>query len=165
MVAVLVAVLPPVVVGVTAPALDGGLLYLQRQAQSVADAAALAGAYQIDNGSGNGVFIDNTGGGTINLSGTGTISLKPMRTGTYAGITIFRDRTNSAGATMSGGSNISNTGTFRFPGSTVTLSGTGSVGVMGAQFIVEDLTFSGTSGVKVNFDTSVVSSSILALVQ
>ncbi len=52
MVAVLVAVLLPVVVGTMALALDGGLLYLQRrQAQSVADAAALAGAYQLYNGS------------------------------------------------------------------------------------------------------------------
>ena len=31
---------------------------------------------------GNGVLIYNTGGGTINLSGTGTISLSPMTTGT-----------------------------------------------------------------------------------
>ncbi len=52
MVAVLVALLMPVVVGVMALSLDGGLLYLQRrQAQSAADAAALAGAYQLYNGS------------------------------------------------------------------------------------------------------------------
>jgi Flp pilus assembly protein TadG len=52
MVVVLVAVLLPVIVGVMALALDGGLLYLQRrQAQSVADAAALAGAYQLYHGS------------------------------------------------------------------------------------------------------------------
>ena len=52
MVAVLVALLLPVVVGVMALSLDGGLLYLQRQkAQSAADAAALAGAYQLYNGS------------------------------------------------------------------------------------------------------------------
>ncbi len=45
-VAAVVALLTPVVVGVTALTLDGGLLYLQRrQAQSIADAAALAGAY------------------------------------------------------------------------------------------------------------------------
>src|SRR5579883_2578886 len=51
-VAALVAVLLPLIVGVLALALDGGILYLQRQtAQSVADAAALAGAYQIYNGS------------------------------------------------------------------------------------------------------------------
>src|ERR1700758_2708267 len=52
MVAVMVAVLMPVVVGVMALSLDGGLLYLQRQkAQSAADAAALAGAYRLYNGS------------------------------------------------------------------------------------------------------------------
>src|SRR5579883_3412852 len=51
-VAALVAVLLPLIVGVLALALDGGILYLQRQtAQSVADAAALAGAYQLYNGS------------------------------------------------------------------------------------------------------------------
>ena len=51
-VAALVALLLPVVVGVMALSLDGGLLYLQRrQAQSTADAAALAGAYQLFNGS------------------------------------------------------------------------------------------------------------------
>src|SRR3954462_7315996 len=51
-VAALVSVLMPVIVGVMALTLDGGMLYLQRQtAQSVADAAALAGAYQLYNGS------------------------------------------------------------------------------------------------------------------
>lgn len=45
-VAAVVALLTPVVVGVSALTLDGGLMYLQRrQAQSIADAAALAGAY------------------------------------------------------------------------------------------------------------------------
>ena len=47
-VAVLVALLLPVIIGVTALGLDGGLLFLQRrQAQSIADAAALAGAYSM----------------------------------------------------------------------------------------------------------------------
>ena len=115
--------------------------------------------------SGNGVFIYNTGGGAINLSGTGNISLNPMSSGTYAGITVFQDRSNSAGANMSGGSNIKNTGTFYFPGSAVTMSGTSGVGVMGAQFIVKTLTFSGTTTIKVNYDNSVASFSSLALVE
>ncbi len=51
-VAALTALLMPVVVGAMAVTLDGGLLYLQRrQAQSIADASALAGAYAIYNGS------------------------------------------------------------------------------------------------------------------
>lgn len=50
MVAVLVAVLLPVIVGTMALALDAGVLYLQRrQAQSTADAAALAAAYNYYN--------------------------------------------------------------------------------------------------------------------
>ncbi len=45
-VASVVALLTPVIVGVSALTLDGGLMYLQRrQAQSIADASALAGAY------------------------------------------------------------------------------------------------------------------------
>ena len=96
--------------------------------------------------SGNGVFIYNTGGGAINLSGTGSISLSPMTSGTYAGITVFQDRSSTTGATMSGSGNMSNTGTFYFPDATLTLSGTSGVTAVGAQIIAKNLTFSGTAG-------------------
>jgi Flp pilus assembly protein TadG len=114
---------------------------------------------------GSGVMIYNTGGGSINLSGTGSVSLNPMTTGTYAGISIFQDRSNTASATLSGGSNISNTGTFYFPSSTLTLSGTSGTAAMGAQVITNKLTFSGSAGIRVNYDNSVAGSSSLALVQ
>ena len=106
---------------------------------------------------GNGVFIYNTGGGAINLSGTGGISLSPMTSGTYAGITLFQDRSSTAGATMSGSGNINNTGTFYFPDATLTLSGTSGVNVMGAQIIAKNLTFSGSAGIQVTFGGSVAS--------
>jgi hypothetical protein len=114
---------------------------------------------------GNGVFIYNTGGGAVNLSGTGTISLNPMTSGTYQGITVFQDRSSAVGATMSGGSNINNTGTFYFPGSRLTLSGTSGVAAMGAQVIAKDVTFSGTAGIQVKYDSSVAGQSSLGLVQ
>jgi len=115
---------------------------------------------------GNGVFIYNTGGGAINLSGTGTISLSPMTSGTYAGTTIFQDRSSSTAATISGGSNISNTGTFYFPDATLTLSGTSGVAAMGGQMIVKNLTFSGSAGVNVTYNqSSVANTSTLSLVQ
>jgi Flp pilus assembly protein TadG len=115
--------------------------------------------------SGNGVFIYNTGSGTINLSGTGNISLSPMTGGTYAGITMFQDRANTKTATMSGGSNISNTGTFYFPSATLNLNGSSGVGVFGSQFIVNKIGFSGSSGVDINYSTSVASVSGFGLVE
>jgi Flp pilus assembly protein TadG len=46
MVVILVATMLPIIIGTMALALDGGMLYLERQqAQTAADAAALAGAY------------------------------------------------------------------------------------------------------------------------
>ncbi len=116
--------------------------------------------------SGNGVFIYNTGGGAINLSGTGSISLNPMTSGTYAGITVFQDRSSTTGATMSGSGNINNTGTFYFPDATLTLSGTSGVNAVGAQIIAKGLTLSGSASAQVNYNSSVASTSGgLAIVQ
>jgi hypothetical protein len=116
--------------------------------------------------SGTGVFIYNTGTGAVNLSGTGNISLSPMSSGTYAGLTMFQDRSKTTSATMSGGSNISNTGTFYFPSATLTLSGSSGVSVVGAQVIAKNLAFSGTSGIKVTYGSSVASRpSTFALIQ
>lgn len=115
--------------------------------------------------SGSGVFIYNTGGG-INLSGTGAITLSPMTTGTYAGLTVFQDRASTTGATMSGGSNFNLTGTYYFPAAPLTLSGTSGVAVMGAQLISKTLTFSGTAGIDVKYSAgSVARKSSLALVE
>ena len=108
---------------------------------------------------GNGVFIYNTGGGAINLSGSGSISLSPMSSGTYAGITVFQDRSSTTGATMSGSGNMNNTGTFYFPDATLTLSGSSGVNAVGAQIIAKNLTFSGSAGIQVNYDSSVASMS------
>ena len=115
--------------------------------------------------SGNGVFIYNTGGGAINLTGTGTIALSPMATGNYQGITIFQDRSSSVAATMSGGSNINNTGTLYFPGAKLTLSGSSGVAAMGAQIIAKNIAFSGTSGIQISYDSSVAGQATLGLVQ
>ena len=134
------------------------------------------GAYYINGGginmsgpssiTGSGVFIYNTGGGAINLSGTGNVSLSPMSSGTYAGITVFQDRSSTTGATMSGAGQISNSGTFYFPDATLTLSGTGGVNAVGAQIIAKNLTFSGTAATQVNYNSSVASvSNGFAIVQ
>ena len=80
-----------------------------------------------------------------------------MSSGTYTGITVFQDRSSTTGATMSGSSNITNTGTFYFPDATLTLSGAGGVNNIGAQIIAKNLTFSGSAGIQVKYDSSVAS--------
>jgi len=143
--------------GSSSVTLNPGVYYINGGGISMSGSASITG---------NGVFIYNTGGGGINLSGTGAISLNPMSSGTYAGLTIFQDRSSSAGAAMSGGSNINNTGTFYFPSATLALSGSSGTSVVGAQIIAKNLTFSGTSGIKVNYGSSVASRpATFALVQ
>ncbi len=114
---------------------------------------------------GDGVFIYNTGGGAINLSGSGTIALSPMTSGQYQGITVFQDRSSSTAATMSGGSNFNNTGTFYFPDAKLTLSGTSGVAAVGAQIIAKNLTFSGTAAIQVSYDSSVAGTATVGLIQ
>ena len=106
--------------------------------------------------SGSGVFIYNAGSGGISLSGTGAVSLSPMTSGTYAGLTVFQNRSSTAGATLSGGSNIDLSGTFYFPSAAVTMSGSSGTAVMGAQVISKSITFSGSSGVDVNYSANSV---------
>jgi Flp pilus assembly protein TadG len=125
------------------------------------------GAYYINGGginmsgsssiSGAGVFIYNTGGGAINLSGSGNVSLSPMSTGPYTGITVFQDRSSTTGATLSGSGNMNNTGTFYFPDATLTLSGSSGVNAVGAQIIAKNLSFSGLAQTQVKYDSSVAS--------
>jgi Flp pilus assembly protein TadG len=114
---------------------------------------------------GSGVLIYNTGGGAISFTGTGTIALSPMASGTYAGITVFQDGSNTASATLSGGSNMTNSGTYYFPSAALSLSGGSGVGILGSQFIAKTVAFSGSSAINVTYSSSVAGTSSLALVQ
>jgi hypothetical protein len=143
--------------GSSALTLNPGVYYINGGGITVTGSSSITG---------NGVFIYNTGSGAINLSGTGSISLNPMNSGTYAGITVFQASSDTSAGTLSGGSNISNTGTFYFPGATLTLSGTSGVSSVGAQIIAKNLTVSGLAGIKVTYGSSVASKpATFALIQ
>ena len=72
--------------GSSSVTLNPGVYYINGGGISMSGSSSL---------SGSGVFIYNTGSGAINLSGSGSISLSPMTSGTYAGITVFQDRSSS----------------------------------------------------------------------
>ena len=71
----------------------------------------------------------NAGGsyGSINLSGSGTYSLTPILSGTYAGILFFHTSDNSQAITVSGAAS-GMSGTIYAPSALLSVSGTGQIG-------------------------------------
>ncbi len=119
-VAAVVALLTPVVVGVTALTLDGGLMYLQsRKAQSIADAAALAGAYAYYNTS-NVTAAENAAMAMLKRDGSAIISSQvtsPQAGYIAVTVTMAQSRTFSA---LWGAGSLSTTSSATARGITLT---------------------------------------------
>ncbi len=158
MVLVLAAALLPLVVGTMALVLDGGLLYLQRQkAQSVADAAALAGAYQLYNGSNfsvaqsSAIAIGKQNGYTITASqvtspqsGQIAVSVSGSQPRFFSGLWGSSSLSVAASAVAQGSSGSSTTPystaallVLAPTGSSVTLSGTTKVTALNGNIVVD----------------------------
>jgi hypothetical protein len=97
----------------------------------------------------NGVMFYNAPGsngttGNITVSGGGSVVQSPPTTGTWAGMSIFQDRTTTPTLTLSGGSGWNFTGTVYAAKAHVDVSG-GSGATMGSQYVTDTLTLSGSS--------------------
>ena len=91
-------------------------------------------------------------GGSISLTGTGNMALAPMTTGPYANLTVFYDRNDTAGVTLSGTPGLSFSGTLYAKSSDLALNGTGTT--LASLIIVNSATISGTGSIGVNYDAS-----------
>jgi Putative Flp pilus-assembly TadE/G-like len=91
-------------------------------------------------------------GGTLSLSGTGSMTLEPQSTGPYANLTVFYDRNNDAGITLSGTPGLSITGTIYAKSASLALNGTGDT--LASYIIVNSATISGNGSIGVNYDAS-----------
>jgi hypothetical protein len=91
-------------------------------------------------------------GGSLSLSGTGSMTLEPTTTGTYAGLTIFYDRNNNAPMTLSGTPGLSITGTIYAKSSTLALNGNGDT--LASYIIVNSATINGNGNIGVNYNAS-----------
>ena len=91
-------------------------------------------------------------GGSLSLSGTGNLILAPQTTGPYAGLTVFYDRNNNAGMSLSGTPGVLFTGTVYAKSSALALNGTGST--LASMIIVNSATISGSGAIGVNYDES-----------
>ncbi len=128
--------------------LQPGIYYLNGGGLTVSGSAGLTG---------NGVMIYNnplSSSDAINLSGQGTITLSPATSGPYSGVTFFQARSSSVGLSLTGGSNMSLSGTLYAPGARLTLAGNGTIA--GSQFILNALTTTGNGTVTVPWSSTKV---------
>jgi hypothetical protein len=106
---------------------------------------------------GDGVMIYNAplaNGDSITLHGQGSLTISPMTTGVYAGISIFQDRTSTASLSITGNGNLNVSGTVYAASASVKITGKGSADVIGSQYISYDLTLTGNGNVTISWNGS-----------
>lgn len=93
-------------------------------------------------------------GGSLSLSGNGSVDLSAPSYGPYQGMTIFSDRNNTSGITLSGNGSTRLTGTVYALSSTVSLSGNGSNDNINSRFVADRAVISGNGATAINYTQS-----------
>ncbi len=103
--------------------------------------------------------------GNLSLAGTGTMTLAASRTGSYAGMLVFQDRscTNGAALTVRTGTSLS--GTLYVPAATLTITVANNV-TIASQIVADRLTLNGNNTLTMTFTpASVTGSRVPSLVE
>jgi Putative Flp pilus-assembly TadE/G-like len=104
---------------------------------------------------GNGVMLYNdNGGGTINISGQGQVTISPPTSGPYQGISIFQDRSSSAAISVTGNGNTNITGTFYAANALLNIKGNGTGNNIGSQYVSYDLKVTGNGDINITYESS-----------
>jgi hypothetical protein len=119
--------------------IEGGGLSLQNPGTTVTGAGVL-----IYNGETNGATNNPSSVGPITLQAHAVLNISPISTGTWAGISIFQDRSATAPISLQGGAGTNITGMVYAPLSNVTIIG-GSNVIEGTSFITNTLNVQGGS--------------------
>jgi len=133
---------------------------------STASLTLMPGIYYMDGGgfnytgsgtlTGNGVMIYNAPGNGqadgINLAGQGAVQLSAPTSGIYKGVMFFQDRTSTVAANISGGSNMTLTGTFYFANALLSVTGSAGFVNMGSQYVSRTLNAQGSGTIYVDWD-------------
>jgi hypothetical protein len=86
----------------------------------------------------------------ITLSGNGNVQLTPSSTGTYAGITIYQNRSSSAAVNLSGNGAMDIRGTLYMAHAALTLSGNAQLPTLGSLDVADTISVSGNGSVVVS---------------
>lgn len=131
----------------------GGIITSGTETITLNGGGATNGLYVIKSGitesgsptfNGSGVTLYFPTGG-ITGSGSGSFNLSAPTSGTYEGIVLFEDRSNSSGITLSGSTGTQVNGVVYMPDGNLTYSGYSGTSGVATTIVVNNITFSGTS--------------------
>jgi hypothetical protein len=102
------------------------------------------------------VNLPSSNSDRININGSGSITLSPMTTGMYRGISLWQQRssTNEIDVTGNGATQLS--GTFYTQHGVLNVSGNGGTDVLGSQYISYTMKVNGNGTFNVNWDPNLV---------
>jgi len=102
------------------------------------------------------VNLPSSNSDRININGSGAITISPMTSGIYRGISLWQQRssTNEIDVTGNGATQIS--GTFYAQHGTLNVTGNGGTDVLGSQYISYDMKVNGGGTFNVNWDPNLV---------
>jgi Flp pilus assembly protein TadG len=101
-----------------------------------------SGSNNASNTGGSGVFFYLKGNASLTIDNGANVNLTAPTSGTYAGIVVFQDPSDTQALSIQGGSNTSFNGAIYAPSSNVTL-GNGSSNAISADLVAKTLTMNG----------------------
>jgi hypothetical protein len=135
--------------------LSPGIYYMQGGGFSVAGNASVAGAGVM-------IFNDN-GGGSVNIAGNGSVTLSPLTSGLYQGLSVFQDRRSTAAVNLAGNGAMNLSGTVYAAAARMNVAGNGDS--LGSQYVSYDLQVTGNGTVNVRYGNSTARTRIFGLVE
>jgi hypothetical protein len=93
--------------------------------------------------------------GNLSLAGTGTMTLSASRTGSYAGMLVFQDRSCANGAAITVRTGTSLSGTLYVPAATLTITVANSV-TIASQIVAYELDLTGNNTLTMTFTPAAV---------
>ncbi len=94
--------------------------------------------------------------GSLSLAGTGTMTLAASKTGSYAGMLVFQQRTCAGGAAITVRTGTSVSGTLYVPAATLTITIANNV-TIASQIVAYELVMAGNSALTMTFTPALVS--------
>jgi hypothetical protein len=136
---------------------NGGIYYL-----TAGGFNANSADIRMDTGTTGGMMFYNAGTGKndgINIAGSssGTVTITPLTSGTYQGMSFFQNRSATESLQITGNGKFSISGTLYVAGATLAVAGNGvTAATIGSQWIAKDVSISGNGNVQLTYTSGTV---------